>query len=183
MAQEFPVVSRSSFEFLLMEAATSFKEICAAKATQTNAAGESEEDATPFSGYIEAQTRLQSLGLRVGQGLLETHAQARPPFKQQVDILKFVCKEMWMIVFGKSIDSLRTNKKAVYVLTDETFPPFTRMGKGTQYLEEATYLISFPVGLIKGALAAVGIVCSVKADVPSLPSCRFHIEIRESLVA
>lgn len=69
----------------------------------------------------------------------------RPRFNDTLDVIKFLCKDLWTLVFGKNIDNLKTNHRVsvrhicviwsialmldqgVYVLTDNVFRPFSRM--------------------------------------------------------
>jgi hypothetical protein len=51
----------------------------------------------------------------------------RPRFTDTLDVIKFLCKDLWMLVFRKQIDNLKTNHRGVYVLTDNAFRPFSRM--------------------------------------------------------
>ena len=55
--------------------------------------------------------RLESLGYRVGQGLSERFSRDRPRFTDQLDIIKFICKDLWTVVFKKQIDNLKTNHR------------------------------------------------------------------------
>ena len=55
--------------------------------------------------------RLESLGYRVGQGLSERFSRDRPRFTDQLDVIKFLCKDVWMVVFKKQIDNLKTNHR------------------------------------------------------------------------
>ncbi|KAL9640493.1 MAG: hypothetical protein Q9164_000243 [Protoblastenia rupestris] len=71
--------------------------------------------------------RLETLGYRVGQGLVERFSRDRPRFADTLDMIKFLCKDMWTLVFRKQIDNLKTNHRGVYVLTDNSFKPFARM--------------------------------------------------------
>ncbi|KAI4215054.1 MAG: hypothetical protein LQ351_002368 [Letrouitia transgressa] len=80
--------------------------------------------------------RLESLGHRVGQGLAESFtlfarralfSKDRPRFADTLDVIKFLCKDLWTLVFRKQIDNLKTNHRGVYVLTDNSFRPFSRM--------------------------------------------------------
>ncbi|KAL8861360.1 MAG: hypothetical protein Q9178_002232 [Gyalolechia marmorata] len=71
--------------------------------------------------------RLDALGYRVGQGLVERFSRDRPRFTDTLDMIKFLCKDLWTLVFKKQIDNLKTNHRGVYVLTDNTFRPFARM--------------------------------------------------------
>ncbi|KAL8771354.1 MAG: hypothetical protein Q9209_003260 [Squamulea sp. 1 TL-2023] len=71
--------------------------------------------------------RLDALGYRVGQGLVERFSRDRPRFTDTLDMIKFLCKDLWTLVFRKQIDNLKTNHRGVYVLTDNAFRPFARM--------------------------------------------------------
>ncbi|KKO99147.1 hypothetical protein THAR02_08759 [Trichoderma harzianum] len=75
--------------------------------------------------------RLESQGYRVGQGLVERFSRDRPRFNDTLDVIKFLCKDLWSLVFGKNIDNLKTNHRGVYVLTDNAFRPFSRMSTET----------------------------------------------------
>lgn len=55
--------------------------------------------------------RLESLGHRVGQGLSERFSRDRPRVTDQLDIIKFICKDLWTVVFKKQIDNLKTNHR------------------------------------------------------------------------
>jgi hypothetical protein len=83
-------------------------------------------------------------------------AKDRPRFTDNLDVIKFLCKDLWTVLFKKQIDNLKTNhrvrrfnkcncrpqdiiacfmvlvkltrdKQGVYVLTDSAFRPFGRM--------------------------------------------------------
>jgi hypothetical protein len=66
-------------------------------------------------GQEEEETRervwqkLDALGYRVGQGLVERFSRDKPRFQDTLDAIKFLCKDLWMIVFKKQIDNLKTN--------------------------------------------------------------------------
>jgi len=55
--------------------------------------------------------RLERLGFRVGQGLSERFSRDKPRFADNLDVIKFLCKDLWMIVFKKQIDNLKTNHR------------------------------------------------------------------------
>lgn len=55
--------------------------------------------------------RLEGLGFRVGQGLSERFSRDRPRFTDSLDVIKFLCKDLWTIVFKKQIDNLKTNHR------------------------------------------------------------------------
>ncbi|KAL6885342.1 transport protein particle component [Trichoderma longibrachiatum] len=122
--------------------------------------------------------RLEAQGYRVGQGLVERFSRDRPRFNDTLDVIKFLCKDLWSLVFGKNIDNLKTNHRGVYVLTDNAFRPFSRMSTetGSQAVVRAQPFLWFPCGIIRGALAALGISATVQAEVNELPAAIFQIK-------
>nr|XP_045058857.2 trafficking protein particle complex subunit 6A isoform X3 [Desmodus rotundus] len=80
---------------------------------------------------------LESMGFRVGQALGERLPRETLALREELDILKFLCKDLWVAVFQKQMDSLRTNHQGTYVLQDNSFPLLIRMASGLQYVEEA----------------------------------------------
>ncbi len=68
--------------------------------------------------------RLDALGYRVGQGLVERFARDRPRCNDTLDVIKFLCKDLWSLVFRKQVDNLKTNHR-VCVLP----PPLTLSGE------------------------------------------------------
>ncbi|KAL3425656.1 Bet3 family protein (transporter particle component) [Phlyctema vagabunda] len=122
--------------------------------------------------------RLEMLGYRVGQGLVERFSKDRGRFTDTLDVIKFLCKDLWMLVFRKQIDNLKTNHRGVYVLTDNSFRPFARMSTeaGGQAVVRAQPFLWFPCGIIRGALASMGIDASVQAETNELPGATFQIK-------
>ncbi|XP_044717559.1 transport protein particle (TRAPP) component domain-containing protein [Hirsutella rhossiliensis] len=122
--------------------------------------------------------RLESLGYRVGQGLVERFSRDRPRFNDTLDVIKFLCKDLWSLVFGKNIDNLKTNHRGVYVLTDNVFRPFSRMSTeaGGQAVIRAQPFLWFPCGIVRGALAALGMNATVQAEINDLPGAVFQIK-------
>lgn len=39
----------------------------------------------------------------------------RPRFNDTLDVIKFLCKDLWMLVFRKQIDNLKTNHRVRWV--------------------------------------------------------------------
>ncbi|TVY81765.1 Trafficking protein particle complex subunit 6B [Lachnellula suecica] len=151
--------------------------------------------------------RLEGLGYRVGQGLVERFSRDRPRFTDTLDVIKFLCKDLWMLVFRKQIDNLKTNhrdtkrgygdgrmgggegkgkgmgiwadeRQGVYVLTDNNFRPFARMSTeaGGMAVVRAQPFLWFPCGIIRGALASMGINATVQAETSELPGATFQIK-------
>ncbi|KAF7513288.1 hypothetical protein GJ744_009709 [Endocarpon pusillum] len=122
--------------------------------------------------------RLDALGYRVGQGLSERFSRDRPRFLDNLDVIKFLCKDLWTILFKKQIDNLKTNHRGVYVLTDNTFRPFLRMSmsNSNEAVAKAQPHLFFPCGIIRGALSSLGINATVQAESTDLPMAVFQIK-------
>lgn len=122
--------------------------------------------------------RLESLGYRVGQGLAERFSRDRPRFTDNLDVIKFLCKDLWMTLFKKQIDNLKTNHRGVYVLTDNSFRPFARMSMSirSEAVSMAQAYLWFPCGVIRGALSNLGIYATVQAETTELPGATFQIK-------
>jgi len=117
--------------------------------TGTGTLGKMDEDEERDAVFF----RLETQGYRVGQGLVERFSRDRPRFSDTLDVIKFLCKDLWTLLFRKQVDNLKTNhrvclpttgtrdggigwlvadmKKGVYVLTDNAFRPFSRMSTET----------------------------------------------------
>ncbi|KAI1437694.1 BET3 family protein [Xylaria sp. CBS 124048] len=126
--------------------------------------------------------RLDSLGYRVGLGLVERFSRDRSRFTDTLDAIKFICKDLWMLVFKKQIDNLKTNHRGVYVLTDHAFRPLSRASAsaGGQAVARVQPFLWFPCGIIRGALAAMGITATVQAETSELPGAVFQIKTTPS---
>ncbi|KAI0180431.1 transport protein particle component [Hypoxylon sp. FL1284] len=122
--------------------------------------------------------RLEGLGYRVGLGLVERFSRDRPRFNDTLDAIKFICKDLWMLVFKKQVDNLKTNHRGVYVLTDNAFRPLSRMSAdaGGRAVLRAQPFLWFPCGVVRGALAAMGIAATVHAETSELPGAVFQIK-------
>jgi len=69
-------------------------------------------------------------------------------FKDELDIIKFICKEFWTAIFGKQADTLRTNHQGIYVLIDNQFRFVLKISDSQQY----AHVIVKVIGVITNAL-------------------------------
>lgn len=114
-----------------------------------------------------------------------------------LDVVKYVCRELWAELHGKPVDKLQTNNKGVFVLQDFSYrwtrylsPPAGGSGhvQGAgaaaaappSGAELALKYLLFPCGLIRGALAAFGLAAAVNADASATPRVVFHIVVESS---
>ncbi|XP_004086402.1 trafficking protein particle complex subunit 6B [Oryzias latipes] len=124
-------------------------------------------------------TKLENMGFRVGQGLIERLTKDTARFKDELDVMKFICKDFWTCVFKKQIDNLRTNHQGIYVLQDNKFLLLCHMSAGKQYLEHAPKYLAFTCGLVRGALSNMGVKSIVTAEVSVMPACKFQVMIQK----
>ncbi|KFO33588.1 trafficking protein particle complex subunit 6A isoform X2 [Fukomys damarensis] len=122
---------------------------------------------------------LESMGFRVGQALGERLPQETLGFREELDVLKFLCKDLWVAVFHKQMDSLHTDHQGTYVLQDNSFPLLVPIASGLQYMEEAPKFLAFTCGLLCGALSTLGFQSLVTASVTALPACKFQVVIQK----
>ncbi|SPO28460.1 related to TRS33 - subunit of the transport protein particle complex [Ustilago trichophora] len=127
--------------------------------------------------------RLESIGYHVGYHTAENLARDRARFTDTLDVLKFVCKEVWTSVWGKQVDNLRTNHRGVYVLHDNQFQPLRHVSTahGAQVTaKEARVFLAYPVGIVKGALAQLDVPSAVVAETNQAPQCTFHVKTQRT---
>jgi hypothetical protein len=123
-------------------------------------------------------------------------------------MIKYVCKELWTAHFKKQVDRLQTDHRVswrrgcrlcpalwahpcaplhllqgVYVLQDRSFRWLTRLSApaGKDVKEEAAKFTIIPCGIIRGALANMGVACTVVAEIIAVPSVKFSIRVRSSV--
>lgn len=65
---------------------------------------------------IFAQSKLEQLGRRVGATMVEQMTRDIPRFKNELDVLVFVCKQFWQQAWHKPVDNLKTNHQVPYTI-------------------------------------------------------------------
>ncbi|KAF9381020.1 Trafficking protein particle complex subunit 33 [Podila verticillata] len=127
--------------------------------------------------------KLEMIGFRVGERLIEKISKDRMRFTDNLEVVKFVCKEVWMFLFKKQIDNLKTNHRGVYVLQDNNFRWFARMAhdqSSAESVKKVTPYLWFPCGILRGILSNLGIPSVVVAETSALPGCTFQIKIAKA---
>ncbi|KAJ6239164.1 trafficking protein particle complex subunit 6b [Anaeramoeba flamelloides] len=89
---------------------------------------------------ILSQQRLISHGFRIGRRLAEMYSIEVPRLVDDESRLRFIGKNFWKKLFGKKINSLRTNHKGIWMLQDNEFKllnhlsfPFKRNNENQQF--------------------------------------------------
>jgi len=125
-------------------------------------------------------SKLEFIGFSTGYRLIERLLKDSPRFKDELDTVKFICKDFWMALYKKQIDNLRTNHQGTYVLQDNSFKFLSKISATKQYLEQGPKFLAYTCGIIRGALANLGVLSVVIAETSTMPSCRFHITIQRA---
>lgn len=124
-------------------------------------------------------SHLEAMGCRVGQSLVEHLAKDGQRFKEDLDVMKFICRDFWTAFYKKQVNNLRTNHQGVFVLQDNKFKLLTKMSTGKQFIEHAPRYLAFSCGLVRGALDGLGVNSIVTAEVVTMPAVKFQIMIQK----
>lgn len=129
----------------------------------------------------ELYKKLEAAGYEVGRRYAERISRDKERLTEMIDIIKFLCRDFWQDVFRKPIDKLQTNNKGVYVLQDFNFRwiRFTSGAPTEDTKAQTLRYVLFPCGMIRGALSAFGMECSVNADISAMPRTIFHIRVKD----
>ncbi|OQD86195.1 hypothetical protein PENANT_c008G01575 [Penicillium antarcticum] len=167
------VFSSSCFDFLLIELVPMAERMARDLATEGKDTEDEEVRETTFF-------RLESLGYRVGQGLAERFSRDRPRFTDNLDVIKFLCKDLWTVLFKKQVDNLKTNHRRVPAFWEDEYGSPERCDIYGASTYELTKYLWFPCGVIRGALANLGINTTVQAETSDLPGATFQIKTLQS---
>lgn len=96
-----------------------------------------------------------------------------------LDVMKYMCKEVWFGVFGRQIDKLQTNHRGTFVLKDFQFRWLSRVScaREDEKDEYTARLLLFACGVVRGALANLGVVAQVTASA-AYPACSFSVQLQ-----
>lgn len=93
--------------------------------------GEGEEEEEREAAFY----RLEGIGYRVGQGLVERFAKDRGKFGDALDVIKFVCKDLWGLVFRKQVDNLKTNHRVSFLFSVKWGGGCVMVGRGSRWVK------------------------------------------------
>lgn len=167
------------------------------KTDQTEQVDEEEQRVRRLVMIAEnAAAKMERIGFDVGYRLTERLAQNKsmmpPPSSNhkkptpamiQLEVVKFICKDLWNEVFRKQIDKLQTNHRGVFVLKDLEFKWLQRLPSDVERARiMAIKILAFPCGLIRGAMANLDIAsvvsCDFLADGEHMHCCSFNIKVK-----
>jgi hypothetical protein len=120
-------------------------------------------------------------GYRVGYSLSERLSRENPRYRDELDTIKYLCKELWICLFKKQVDNLRTNHQGVYVIHDGRFrllqQTLLTMNKPIDNVNRLHGLyIAYSTGLLRGILTNMGYPCRVTTEIVDF-GVRFQIEM------
>ncbi|CRG93765.1 trafficking protein particle complex subunit 6A, putative [Plasmodium gallinaceum] len=125
-------------------------------------------------------SKLKDMGKNIGMKLVERMLIHKNEFNDIKDILKFIGKDIWYILFNKNADKLQTYKKGVYVVTDNDISIYLKyllIDNGTNKKNNFIhYFLMIIIGIIKGILKRFKIKGYVTYDL-NYPHCSFQINI------
>lgn len=106
-------------------------------------------------------------------------------YANALEVIKFMCKDLWAAMFGKFVDKLQTNHKGIYILHDNTFSWMASIDidyEDAAAVDQAKKFLIVPCGLVRGALSNLGVKCVVRAEFSTLPACLFNVQIVQELL-
>lgn len=160
-------VSSSALEYLLIEAVPLAQRVAA----------EIGQDLESEHIY-----RVEKYGKQVGRGLAHLETLDRPRMTQTLDIIRFIGKELWTLLYKKPIDNLKTNHRDTYVLIDNNFEYCSRMSSAEgpeRTAELAAPFLWYPAGIIRGFLESMGFKATVQFKLVQSPAASFIVLIEE----
>ncbi|KAF6002604.1 Trafficking protein particle complex subunit 6B [Cyanidiococcus yangmingshanensis] len=125
--------------------------------------------------------RVEEAGFYVGERLVRKESERASPEQTgmtELDALKVVCRDIWRTVFGKQVDSLKTNHRGVYVIFDASFRWLRYVHEMPDSIGTPSWYCIFPAGLIRGVLTELGYPCAVQGVCePAPPSVVFTVRM------
>jgi len=73
-------------------------------------------------------SKLEQMGFQVGVRVVERLTLDKPRFSDNLEAVKFICKDFWTAMFKKQIDNLKTNHKVGRSRTTRSAPPSVPSG-------------------------------------------------------
>lgn len=176
---EQPKVSASALDFLLIETIPLATRVCEELAAKSQRVKHANSQAQAQMLEDNVYSHVEGYGFKVGQGLAQVFTRDLPRFNSDLAVMKFICKDLWMTIYKKQMDNLKTNHRGTYVLVDNSFKPCQRMSTNlgdAETINQAMPYLWFPAGIIRGVLHALGLEATVSLDAVQLPAVSFNIQ-------
>ena len=98
-----PQINASCFDLLIIEIVPLALRVINETTANAGAAGAVNDD--------DVYYKIEQFGFKLGRNLAEIFTRERERFQNQLDVMKFICKELWPLIFKKQIDNLKTNHR------------------------------------------------------------------------
>lgn len=119
-----------------------------------------------------------SIGLRMAEILIYNNSNNEILKNLELlNIMKFVCRDVWKLVYGKQMDNLRTNHRGTFVLIDNSFKNFNRLDSPIDFndtINKSKPYLWIPAGIIRGVLKSFSVESLVTPEITKFPSVSFN---------
>ncbi|CAG9330225.1 unnamed protein product [Blepharisma stoltei] len=136
---------------------------------------------------LEKKKELKKLGLLIGERVIGYIVKEHIWLKEPNAVLRFVCKEFWLCLFGKYIDRLQSNNRGVYIMYDYKFRWLQSLSLDTtdsvdkEAIEKFyNFMLSWVCGVIKGGLKGLGVSARSEAKVEE-EGCKFTVTLKNMI--
>ncbi|KYO01879.1 putative trafficking protein particle complex subunit 6A [Plasmodium gaboni] len=127
-------------------------------------------------------SKLKDIGKCIGLKLIERMLIYKNEFYDVKDILKFISKDIWYILFNKNSDRIQTQKKGVYIINENDIGFYLQHllidNETNQKNNFIHYFLILIIGIIKGILKRFKIKAYVTYEL-NYPQCSFQISIND----
>lgn len=121
-----------------------------------------------------------NIGLRLSEILIYKDSQNEILKNLELlNIMKFICRDVWKSLYAKQMDNLRTNHRGTFVLIDNSFKMFQRFDSPLDQqdtINKSKPYLWIPCGIIRGVLKSFGVDSLVTPEVTKFPSVSFNIQ-------
>lgn len=130
--------------------------------------------------YYKVEEYGFSIGLRIAEILIYQNSNNEILKNLELlNIMKFVCRDVWKLMYSKQMDNLKTNHRGTFVLIDNNFEYFQRFDSPLDFedtLEKMKPYLYIPSGIIRGVLKSFGVESIVTPEVNKNSSVSFNIQ-------
>ena len=135
---------------------------------------------SPLIASDDVTVRIELLGVDVGLRLTEIlMLKTNSKIVDILDIMKFVCRDVWKVLYGKQMDNLRTNHRGTFVLIDNKHRLIDNMmsdGGITDTVSKGKHYVWFSCGIIRGILMSFAVFAQVTSEISHFPSVSFNVQ-------
>jgi trafficking protein particle complex subunit 6 len=131
----------------------------------------------------EKRQVVKEMGVSVGERIISFIVKEHVWTKENNSLMRFICKEFWMYLFGRYIGRLQSNGKGVYIMYDYKFHWFQGLDMTDSMDRDCiekycNITLSWVCGVLKGAFKGIGRDASIEAAIEENNSCKFTITLR-----